>query len=110
MKKIELTTEPISVNALYTGRRFLTPNGKATKEAMAWEVKCQWKDEIITEQVHVSVVFYLKDNRKDLDGLLKALFDCLTGIVWKDDRQVVGLHAFKRIDKQNPRIEIILTI
>lgn len=110
MNKIEITTEPISVNRLYTGRRFLTPDGRSTKEAMAWEVKSQWKKEVITGEVHVNVVFYLKDNRKDLDGLLKALFDCLTGVVWKDDRQVVGLHAFKKIDKQRPRIEIILTI
>lgn len=32
----------------------------------------------------------------DLDKLVRAIGDALTGIVWVDDSQVVNLHAWKR--------------
>ncbi len=103
---ITLKTEPVSVNDLYTGRRFLTKNGRLTKVAMAREVKSMWKDKPMLGEVGVVIRFYLKDNRKDLDNLLKATLDILTGIVWKDDRQVKEIHCSKIIDKKCPRIEI----
>ena len=107
MKNIHISTEPISVNALYTGRRFLTRNGKATKDAMSWEIKKDWKhDPIKSGDVCINVLFYFKDNRKDIDGCLKALLDCMQGIVYENDRQIIELHCFKMIDKANPRVEI----
>ena len=106
MKSIHISTEPISVNALYTGRRFLTKNGKATKEAMSWEIKSWWKHEPLKDDVCINVLFYFKDNRKDIDGCLKALLDCMQGIVYENDRQITELHIFKMIDKKKPRVEI----
>jgi crossover junction endodeoxyribonuclease RusA len=35
--------------------------------------------------------------RPDTDKLSRAVFDALSGVVWRDDSQVVELHAFKRI-------------
>jgi crossover junction endodeoxyribonuclease RusA len=35
--------------------------------------------------------------RPDADKLQRAVFDSLTGIVWKDDSQVVDVHAVKRL-------------
>lgn len=32
----------------------------------------------------------------DLDKLVRAILDALTGIVWRDDAQVVALEAYKR--------------
>ena len=103
---ITIKTKPISVNALYCGRRFLTKEGKATKEAMAWEVKQQWKQKIITKEVAIKIKFFVPNKRSDLDNLLKAPQDILTGIIYKDDSQIVEIHCWKVIDKTNPRIEI----
>lgn len=91
------------------GRRFLTKRGKETKEAVAWEVKSQWNKQPIKDPIAVQVKFYFKDKRGlDIDGGLKSLFDCMTGIVWVDDRQIVEAHVFKFIDKDNPRTEVQL--
>ena len=96
-----------TVNQLYTGRRFLTQIGKDTKEAISWEIKSQNKSkQLMKGNVGVYIDFYFPDNRKDIDGCLKATLDCLNKLVWEDDRQVVELHVYKNIDKENPRTEI----
>lgn len=104
MKTITFKTEPISVNKLYTGRRFLTKEGKSTKEAMAWEAKSQYRGEPLKGELILNVMFYFSSKRKDIDNSLKALFDCLSGILWEDDRQIVEMHVFKLIDEKNPRV------
>lgn len=107
--KLIITTKPISVNKLYQGRRFLTPEGKSTKLAMCWEIKSQWRHPIITGEVSMSVTFYFKDRRGlDIDGAIKGLLDCMTGLCYTDDRQIVDLDVHKRIDAKKPRIEIVI--
>jgi crossover junction endodeoxyribonuclease RusA len=104
-----IKTPPISVNKLYQGRRFLTREGKATKEMMALEAGLQYKKELIQDDVAVDIKFYFKDKRgMDIDGALKGLLDCLTGVVWKDDRQIKRLTVSKLIDKSSPRTEMII--
>lgn len=104
---ITLKTKPISTNQLYGGRRYLTKLGKDTKEAMAWEVKSQWKGrKLLTGEISVLVYFYVPNMRSDIDNFLKGFLDCMTGIVWKDDHQIVELHCFKIKDKKDARIEL----
>jgi len=104
--KIIILTKPISVNRLYCGRRFLTKEGKAIKEAMAWEVKNQWKHKILDKAIGIEIYFFVPNKKSDLDNLLKGLLDILTGIIYKDDSQIYAIHCYKVIDKQRPRIEI----
>lgn len=104
MKTITLKTKPISVNKMYRGRRFMSKEGKETKEAMGWEIKKQWKGEIIKDEVAINIIFYVPNKRSDLDNLLKGTLDCLTGIIYEDDSQITELHVFKENDKENPRI------
>lgn len=108
MKKIVLKTKPISVNQLYRGRKFLTSVGKSTKEVMAWEAKKQYRGKAMQCDIGVDIDFYVPNNRSDLDNLLKATIDCLTGILWVDDHQIIEILARKYIDKKEPRIEIII--
>lgn len=42
----------------------------------------------------------------DVDNLLKGLFDGMTGIVFKDDSQIVTVVATKYQDKEKPRCEV----
>ena len=39
-----------------------------------------------------------RPNKPDLDNTVKAVLDALNGIVYKDDVQVVSIHATKRYD------------
>lgn len=45
-------------------------------------------------EVKVVLILYLSHKRRcDIDNLIKAILDSANGIVWKDDAQVVELHA-----------------
>lgn len=37
-----------------------------------------------------------KPSRPDIDNLCKGVFDALNGVIWNDDSQIVGVHAWKR--------------
>jgi len=102
-KTISLTTPMISVNKMYRGRRFLSKEGKATKSAIAWEIVSQGKIDPLEGTLALNIIFYVANNRADIDNMLKALLDCMTGIIYKDDSQITELHVFKELDKENPR-------
>jgi Holliday junction resolvase RusA-like endonuclease len=56
------------------------------------------------------ITIYFPSRRADLDNALKAILDCLQkGKVIQNDRQCQEIHAYRAIDKENPRIEIILS-
>jgi Holliday junction resolvase RusA-like endonuclease len=51
---------------------------------------------LFVKPVKVTVtVCYTDKRRRDLDGTFKGLFDCLNGLVWKDDTLVHEMHAYK---------------
>ena len=105
-----ITQKPISTNALYRGRRFSTPEGKAYKELVGWEVRKQYKEKPRTGNIALLIDFYLQDKRPhDLDNLLKGLFDSLTGIIYEDDNQITEMHVYKKLDKVSPRVTIHIT-
>lgn len=104
MQTYLLQTVPPSVNSMYRGgRRYLTRTGKDTKEAIAWELAAQQPD-VIEGDVALNVLFYFPDRKKrDIDNCLKALLDCCTGVLYRDDSQIIELHVYKHIDARNPR-------
>ena len=105
--KILIFTEPISLNSMYRGRRFLTNNSKATKLGMQGEIRSQVNFSPTTLPVALTVRFFFKDKRRrDIDSHLKCLLDSFTGLVYEDDSQIIELHVYKQLDKQNPRTEI----
>lgn len=103
MNTLQIETKPISVNQMYRGRRFMSKAGKSVKQAITWELKSQWHDDVITEPVALNVLFYMKNKRIDIDNQLKGLLDCMTGIIYKDDSLIEELHVYKLIDKEEPR-------
>ena len=79
-----------------------------SKEARAWREEAMWtlkahKGENPTE---VTVTFYLKRDR-DVEGSHKLMFDSMTkaGVI-VDDKFILDVHLHKRIDKNNPRMEV----
>ena len=116
MKMITLLGKPVSTNHAYkvTSRGkfasiYMSADARAIKEDWQYQAKRQYKKKPLTEEVSVTVRFYHKDKRKhDIDNYFKLLFDALSGIVWEDDVQIVELIAQKFIDKESPRIEVIL--
>jgi crossover junction endodeoxyribonuclease RusA len=58
----------------------------------------------------VSVAYFVYRPRKsgDIDNYLKSLLDSLKGIAFLDDDQVVELHGYRRDDKTDPRVNVII--
>lgn len=48
-------------------------------------------------------------NYGDVDNHLKALFDGMQGLIFKDDRQIVRCVVEKYQDKEKPRAEVFVT-
>ena len=53
--------------------------------------------------------YFASSRRIDLDNVLKCA-DGANGIIWKDDSQIDEVHAYRRIDKDNPRLEVTVEV
>lgn len=122
MIKLILQGRPISTNHLYrsavgknTGKPFtyMTDEGKNAK--LAWQLEArvqlhkQRGDMFRGTELYVAVAFYFENRaRRDIDNYFKALLDCLTGIVWEDDKQIMRLRVEKRYVEKGelPRTEL----
>lgn len=63
----------------------------------------------ISDDLHVSILLFKKDRRKDAVNQTAILFDCLqhTGVI-KNDRQIVSWNVQSFIDPKDPRAEIFI--
>jgi len=65
---------------------------KEAKDELAWQLLKQKAGQgmpLLLNDVVIEVVFY-GVKRGDADNCLKALFDAGNGILWRDDRQIIG--------------------
>ncbi|MDH3604853.1 MAG: RusA family crossover junction endodeoxyribonuclease [Candidatus Tectomicrobia bacterium] len=112
---------PPSVNHQYAsvnGRRVLSRAGRDFKALVADEVE-EWRDrEGISNEtlalfgrhyLSLTITFYFTSAlRRDLDGGLKIAQDALCEALGVNDNLVVEIHLRKRIDRQSPRIDVVL--
>lgn len=101
-----------------TNEAYKTGNGHfyKSKEAKQWEEDAGYillsqknKEGIkmITAPVYVGIAFFLPDDRKDIDGGIKAVLDLLQRLrIYSNDRLVCHLNVKKFIDKKKPRVEV----
>jgi len=88
---------------------YMEGKAKALKEDYAYQAKQQHKKPPLEEDLSIGLKIYHKDKRKhDIDNYCKLVFDALNGILWKDDNQIIELIIQKYIDKEKPRLEIIV--
>lgn len=92
-----------------TGRVVLRPDNEAEPawaQAVAWAARVASRGhQPDTALYRVAMVFRLvrptsrrRTHRRDIDKLVRSCLDALTGIVWRDDEQVVDLHASKLLE------------
>ena len=112
---------PPSVNHQYAsvnGRRVLSRAGRDFKALVADAVE-EWRDrEGISNEtlsrfgrhyLSLTIKFYFTSAlRRDLDGGLKIAQDALCEALGVNDNLVVEIHLHKRIDRQCPRIDVVL--
>jgi Holliday junction resolvase RusA-like endonuclease len=83
---------------------------KALKEyEKAFYLQCPCRGANIENYFSLELKVFHENNRPDLDNAMKILLDCLqTCKVIKNDRQCTEIHAYKYVDKTNPRVEIAI--
>lgn len=103
--------EPPSVNHYWRvvrGRPIISRDGRQWKErALTAAIIARLRP--LDGSVAVSFTWYRGRRSGDLDNRTKVILDVLNGLAYHDDRQVVEIHAFRREDKQHPRVEITIT-
>ena len=76
----------------------------------AFYLQCHFRGADIGGWFVLEVKVFHENNRPDLDNGLKILLDCLQSCkVIKNDRQCTEIHAYKFVDKTNPRVELTIT-
>ena len=120
-QQLRLTLElPQSVNRIYGrnmkyGNVYLKKEGKEYKKRMVKyikeEVSNQKWDKVEGRFLYMDEIVYLNRKGRDADNLKKLQQDCITesGVVWEDDSWCLPRTQRILIDKDNPRIELIIT-
>ena len=108
-ESIVILPYPPSVNHYWVagrgGARVLSPEAKRYKAAVAAQCAVAGMTPH-TGPVSLLIRVYRPRRRGDLDNTLKALGDSLIGYAYADDEQVTEIHAVRRDDKNNPRVEV----
>lgn len=111
--------EPTSFNEMIAAerrhRQYAAKKKREELEAIQWQLQAQDLTPI-TGKAHFTIQTYAKNARKDPDGLesyfLKLFLDSLVrlGVLENDGQKQVGRRYFEevKIDKHNPRIEIVV--
>ena len=79
-----------------------------------WQAEVAWAAKMAMDgrpplqgTLAVEVWFYRATrHRADADNLEKSTYDAMNGIVYEDDDQLVDGHWHKRLDRDNPRLEV----
>ena len=90
-----------------SGRRVYETSDIRTYKA-AFNIQIPFKKRAnISVPVHVSIMLYKKDHRKDAVNQTAIIFDCLqhSGVI-KNDRLVESWDVESDIDKEDPRAEL----
>lgn len=97
----------------HVGRGILVESSKAVgpwRTLVAWHVAQEWRDAPLDGPIAVRLEFVMPRpsgtpkkvtppaiKRPDVDKLQRAIFDAVTGVLWRDDSQVVDVCAIKRL-------------
>lgn len=135
-KKITTQLEPMAQSRPRFARRGRGVVAYEKKEMKAWRAECSklikeafGSERLIECPLKIDVTFYIQppkyisckkkirekleaeeifcSKKPDIDNYLKALLDSMTGIIFKDDGQVVECRA-KKLYSSKPRIEFII--
>lgn len=97
---------------IVNGKRVTGHQNRAVKDAHRYAAlsagaRVQACDSEGSYELHM-VAHYPNRVQGDCDRLLGLPLDALQGLVYRDDRQVVRVSCERRIDRENPRVEIVV--
>lgn len=111
MWTMALPVAPIANHRLVPGKRgrlYLNPEHKAYHKKIGWMMKAEKIPFVEKGDVGVSILWFMDSRRRDIDSIVKATLDAMSGVAYKDDKQITELYVRTCVDKGNPRQEITL--
>ena len=119
-KKLRLTVDiPVSVNHMYYNTKYggKRLNSKAekyfnkTKARIAdYIYQNDYKMEDSNVWQYLDIVVYMPDKRRrDSHNMLKLLMDTIEGLAYRDDYTVMTRIQSVELDRDNPRLEMVLS-
>jgi len=60
-------------------------------------------------EVAVTIHWYREALRGDLDKRYSIMLDALQGIAFENDSQIAEIHAYRSLDRLNPRMEVMVS-
>jgi Holliday junction resolvase RusA-like endonuclease len=61
--------------------------------------------------IQVNAQIYYSGQQPDLSGCLESIGDCMEGIIWENDKQIISWDGSRlHHDLKNPRTELIIQI
>jgi Holliday junction resolvase RusA-like endonuclease len=64
----------------------------------------------LLDPITINAQIYFAGQRPDLSGCLESIGDCLEGIIWENDKQIISWDGSRlHHDLKNPRTELIIT-
>ena len=92
--------------------KYMKPEAKKKKIDYIFQLKEQSKNQNITfynDDVELNIKYYFHDKRvRDIDNYQKLIQDSMEWILFENDKQIKKLTLEKFIDKENPRVEILI--
>ena len=89
------------------GKPAFIKSAKARGYERDFKLQCKKIDPLMSGDVRVDIIIYYATRRPDLDE--SVILDSMQGFIYENDRQVKEKHIFHRLDRANPRAEIIVT-
>jgi Holliday junction resolvase RusA-like endonuclease len=89
------------------GKPAFIKSAKARCYERDFKLQCKKIDPLMSGDVRVDIIIYYATRRPDLDE--SVILDSMQGFIYENDRQVKEKHIFHRLDRANPRAEIIVT-
>jgi len=60
-------------------------------------------------EVSVTIRWFREALRGDLDKRYSIMLDALQGIAYENDSQIAEIHAYRTLDRENPRMEVMVS-
>lgn len=117
MIKLEISKLPPSVNVIWRHKNnpnkkkppivYKTEEGKIFEKMAKFELKKQYEGKVLTEPIILNVRLFFKDKRRrDIDNYNKGIYDAMTGVIYKDDSQIIKSTTEKIIGCGFEKVEI----
>lgn len=117
MIEITLLGEPRSTQHCYKYRRignfisgYMVTTCKTLKSDYQKQIMAQYSSLPLKTPLEVKMSVWHGTKRKsDIDNFNKLVFDALSKLVYEDDSQIQELSIIKGYDKENPRVELLIS-